>query len=253
MSEYDDYDSDGTYFKTWGNSYPIFHATYDPFGSIHEDFGSTGIVVGNNNDTKITWSVPFRFPGQYQDPELEGVIFYNWNRYYSPAIGRYNRADPKNKGVSLGNNVYLYAAANPIRYLDPKGLKCTTWTETYADYLVNEKDYFNYWVIVYNSMEAHPEAGICVCTALEYTRYRQTWKYKTTLCFIGQCECPDFTYVNCSSKTYDGTVEDWEAPTGNSTTRPGQIAAGACLCGGMFWVGMDIWAGPLPEGAINKK
>ena len=99
LSEYEDYTPDGetpdgTYFKTWGNSYPIFHATYDPFGSINEDFDSTGIVVGNNNDTKITWAVPFRFPGQYQDPELEGVIFYNWNRYYSPAIGRYNRADP---------------------------------------------------------------------------------------------------------------------------------------------------------------
>ena len=99
VSEYEDYTPDGetpdgTYFKTWGNSDPIFHASYDPFGSINEDFDSTGIVVGNNNDTKITWSVPFRFPGQYQDPELEGIIFYNWNRYYSPAIGRYNRADP---------------------------------------------------------------------------------------------------------------------------------------------------------------
>jgi len=95
MSEYEDYDSDGSYFTDDNaNDYPYFHATYDPFGSINEDFDSTGIVVGNNNDTKITWSVPFRFPGQYQDPELEGVIFYNWNRYYSPAIGRYNRADP---------------------------------------------------------------------------------------------------------------------------------------------------------------
>jgi len=123
---------------------PIFHATYDPFGSINEDFDSTGIVVGNNNDTKITWTVPFRFPGQYQDPELEGVIFYNWNRYYSPAIGRYNRADPAGKLIVFPNtsaeskksifivpqltlfpsyfHTYKYAFNNPISLYDYTGL-----------------------------------------------------------------------------------------------------------------------------------
>jgi len=40
--------------------------------------------------------LPFRFPGQYQDPEdeLYNNIYYNWHRWYIPGIGRYNRADP---------------------------------------------------------------------------------------------------------------------------------------------------------------
>jgi len=148
MSEYEDYDSDGSYFTDDNaNDYPYFHATYDPFGSINEDFDSTGIVVGNNNDTKITWSVPFRFPGQYQDPELEGVIYYNWNRYYSPAIGRYNRADPifqqflfafTSEEISdyqpiiyqyIPHNlslIYPYALNNPITGYDEYGLGLIT-------------------------------------------------------------------------------------------------------------------------------
>jgi len=135
MSEYEDYDSDGSYFTDDNaNDYPYFHASYDPFGSINEDFDSTGIVVGNNNDTKITWAVPFRFPGQYQDPELEGIFYYNWNRYYSPAIGRYNRADPMSNSSMNSvlllqaqreniNNLYCYVSNSPLFYIDPQGLK----------------------------------------------------------------------------------------------------------------------------------
>jgi len=137
MSEYEDYDEDDSYFTDDNaNDYPYFHASYDPFGSIHEDFDSTGITVGNNANTKITWTVPFRFPGQYQDPELEGIIFYNWNRYYSPAIGRYNRADPLDFYIRnlqtfphfskyypiYSYNIYGYAGQNPFMFSDPMGL-----------------------------------------------------------------------------------------------------------------------------------
>jgi len=67
---------------------------YRPFGEVYEDFDSAGFVIGNPSQDGIVWSVPFRFPGQYADPELGGKMWYNWNRYYIPELGRYNRADP---------------------------------------------------------------------------------------------------------------------------------------------------------------
>jgi hypothetical protein len=45
---------------------------------------------------------------------------YNVHRWYVPAVGRYTRPDPF--GVDGGGpNVYLYALANPLRFVDPLG------------------------------------------------------------------------------------------------------------------------------------
>jgi len=95
VSTYDDYYSSGSYFKN-ADGYPFWQAVYMPFGEVYEDFGSAGFVIGNPSQDGIVWSVPFRFPGQYQDPEdeLYNNIYYNWHRWYMPGIGRYNRADP---------------------------------------------------------------------------------------------------------------------------------------------------------------
>ncbi|OZB81236.1 MAG: hypothetical protein B7X28_05345 [Halothiobacillus sp. 13-55-253] len=62
--------------------------------------------------------VNLRYPGQYYDSETG--LFYNWNRYYDPSTGRYSRSDPK--GLSAGNNSFLYVFANPLQWLDPDGL-----------------------------------------------------------------------------------------------------------------------------------
>ena len=59
-------------------------------------------------------------PGQYFDKET--YLNYNWHRYYDPFTGRYISADPI--GLDGGNNLYLYADANPINNIDPEGL---TW------------------------------------------------------------------------------------------------------------------------------
>jgi hypothetical protein len=68
MSEYEDYDSDYSYFADGNeNEYPYFVAIYAPFGQVYNDFDSTGIAIGNPETTGIVWSVPFRFPGQYED------------------------------------------------------------------------------------------------------------------------------------------------------------------------------------------
>lgn len=59
-----------------------------------------------------------RFPGQYFDAETGR--HYNYFRDYDPALGRYVQSDPI--GIAGGLNTYLYAAANPVRYADPRGL-----------------------------------------------------------------------------------------------------------------------------------
>jgi RHS repeat-associated protein len=63
-------------------------------------------------------TVNLRMAGQYYD--AESTLFYNWNRYYNPATGRYISSDPI--GLDGGINTFLYAAASPVMYIDPEGL-----------------------------------------------------------------------------------------------------------------------------------
>ena len=56
----------------------VWQASYDPFGAISINSSST---ITNN----------LRFPGMYADGETG--LYYNMNRYYYPAIGRYIEPD----------------------------------------------------------------------------------------------------------------------------------------------------------------
>ena len=86
----------------------VWSAVYDSFGLATVDPGST--VVN-----------PLRFAGQHYDEETG--LHYNWNRFYSPELGRYITADPI--GFNGGINLYSYVKANPVIAVDPRGL--TTW------------------------------------------------------------------------------------------------------------------------------
>ena len=82
----------------------VWAADYKPFG----DATITVSTITNN----------LRFPGQYYDAETG--LNYNYFRDYNPLIGRYVEADPI--GIKHGeNHLYLYAANNPIRNIDPLG------------------------------------------------------------------------------------------------------------------------------------
>ena len=73
-----------------------------------------GVIEIQNNQIEQ----PLRFAGQYHD--VETGLYYNWNRYYSPELGRYVTSDPI--GLWGGFNTFGYVDANPLFYSDSKGL-----------------------------------------------------------------------------------------------------------------------------------
>jgi RHS repeat-associated protein len=79
------------------------------------DFGALGSLAGAEGEP-----VPFRFPGQYHDPETG--LHYNRHRYYDPETGRFTTPDPA--GLDAGPNLYRYAP-DPFSWLDPFGLDVT--------------------------------------------------------------------------------------------------------------------------------
>jgi RHS repeat-associated protein len=101
---------------------------------FHNDHLGTPQVLTNDSQT-IAWKAvytpfgdavasiqtvenPFRFPGQYYDPETG--LHYNYFRYYNPQTGRYITPDPI--GLEGGINLFSYAKNNPLKYTDPFGL-----------------------------------------------------------------------------------------------------------------------------------
>lgn len=99
-------------------------------------------------------TINLRMAGQYYDSESS--LFYNWNRYYNPVIGRYISSDPI--GVAGGLNTFNYANVNPVMYADSDGLVpiipaivtfCRLNPKTCADLAVNTiGTIYRYWQLL---------------------------------------------------------------------------------------------------------
>ena len=82
-----------------------------------EPFGDS-VPNTDPNNAGTAFDLLLRFPGQYFDRETN--LTYNMARDYWPTGGRYVESDPI--GLRGGLNSYAYVAANPLSFVDSRGL-----------------------------------------------------------------------------------------------------------------------------------
>ncbi|WP_336340934.1 RHS repeat-associated core domain-containing protein [Stenotrophomonas muris] len=85
-----------------------------------EVFGNQ-IPSADPDSDGVAFELALRFPGQ-QATAASG-LFYNYQREYDPAVGRYSQSDPI--GLMGGISTYGYSAARPTDRIDELGLKAS--------------------------------------------------------------------------------------------------------------------------------
>ncbi len=83
----------------------VWRARYEAYGTAHIEMG-----------TDV--HQPLRWPGHYYDEATR--LHYVRFRYYSPELGQFLEPDPQ--GVQGGWNLHAYGQANPVKYVDIRGL-----------------------------------------------------------------------------------------------------------------------------------
>ena len=81
----------------------IVRYEYDVFGAIRSEVGTS--------------DNPRKFTGKEYESDVK--LYYFAARYYDPYIGRFTQRDP----IGDGLNWYIYAANNPLKFIDPTGLE----------------------------------------------------------------------------------------------------------------------------------
>ncbi len=112
-------------------TYEYFHT--DHHGSVVAMSASSGGLTEGpflydsygNSTCSGAGGVPFRYTGQYLDPET--CLYYYRARYYSPAMGRFLQVDPV--GYTADMDLYTYVGNDPTNMTDAYGEaadQCTT-------------------------------------------------------------------------------------------------------------------------------
>ncbi len=155
---YGEYDSSGDFIREYVylNGEPLAQidaGSPEVLTYLHPDQLGTPKFATDNSGTQVwSWApdafgignpsgsvtVNLRMPGQYYD--AESGIFYNWNRYYNPEIGRYVSSDPI--GLVGGINTFGYVGQNPLLYIDLEGLEViVTGSDGEQDIFDNARDF----------------------------------------------------------------------------------------------------------------
>jgi hypothetical protein len=71
------------------------------------------------------------------------MIWYNWNRYYLPELGRYSQTESPEERIS--ENTYPYVFNNPMIYFDFMGLRKCSASEYAACYAKYQIGYEIWW------------------------------------------------------------------------------------------------------------
>jgi hypothetical protein len=101
------------------------------FGEIITEATPNGDITAGAGDYIISWTPPFRFPGQYQTEDMgltggEELIAQNHYREYMAGFARYSRVDPLSLFVINRHIVaYSYSLSNSISHGDYYGLHVT--------------------------------------------------------------------------------------------------------------------------------
>jgi RHS repeat-associated protein len=101
------------YFAFNGHGDTVRLVNSDGNISKRYDYDSFGVEVNPDEDDTNPW----RYAGEYCD--IETNTYYLRARIYNPSNGRFLSEDP----IRHGLNWYTYVSNNPIRFIDPWGLR----------------------------------------------------------------------------------------------------------------------------------
>jgi len=147
-------------YDAWGNfrnqgkdsDLPCRHEDFDDYLDRFENTRGFGCSAHNKKAFGKYFAdrlTPYLYTGRrYSDFTSQ---YFNRNRYYSPALGRFVSKDPI--GFNGGNNLYRYADSNPVLYVDPTGwIKYMLWKafNNYSyRYDINGASLFDYFETVW--------------------------------------------------------------------------------------------------------